>query len=170
MLAHLVCFPSTFTFAVFVCTLVLSLSLIFDFFFLISMMFFFNIFFKIGEVVDGPDDNLRRPVLDGIEYDHGQNLVFFDNFNMVDHLSISFNFFLVISNDSVFYSVVTQYLMLILEMGNLFVSCPTIDQVFFSWSCFPVVDYNCNICCSSFSFPPYIYTHTHSHTHTPDGS
>ncbi|KAM3743055.1 hypothetical protein ACB098_07G116300 [Castanea mollissima] len=25
---------------------------------------------KIGEVVDGPDDNLRRPVLDGIEYDY----------------------------------------------------------------------------------------------------
>uniref|UniRef100_A0A7N2N193 Uncharacterized protein n=1 Tax=Quercus lobata TaxID=97700 RepID=A0A7N2N193_QUELO len=24
----------------------------------------------IGEVVDGPDDNLRRPVLDGIEYDY----------------------------------------------------------------------------------------------------
>ena len=59
-------------------------------------------------------------------------IMFFDNFNMVDHLSISFNFlFLVISNDSVFYSVVTQYLMSILEMGSLFVSCPTIDQVFF---------------------------------------
>uniref|UniRef100_A0A7N2MY97 PFU domain-containing protein n=1 Tax=Quercus lobata TaxID=97700 RepID=A0A7N2MY97_QUELO len=25
---------------------------------------------QIGEVVDGPDDNLRRPVLDGIEYDY----------------------------------------------------------------------------------------------------
>ena len=56
-------------------------------------MFFLYIFLKIGEVVDGPDDNLRRPVFDGIEYDYGQNLMFFDNFNMVDHLSISFNFF-----------------------------------------------------------------------------
>ncbi|XP_059450417.1 uncharacterized protein LOC132181281 isoform X2 [Corylus avellana] len=25
---------------------------------------------KIGEVVDGPDDNMKRPVLDGIEYDY----------------------------------------------------------------------------------------------------
>ena len=106
---HLVCFPSTFTFAVFVCTLVLSFS---------------NIWiFKISLIC-------------------------------LYHLFI----FLVISNDSVFYSVVTQYLMLILEMGSLLVSCPTIDQVFFSWSCFPMVDYNCNICCSSFSFPPYTYT------------
>ncbi|KAA8545939.1 hypothetical protein F0562_020610 [Nyssa sinensis] len=25
---------------------------------------------KIGEVVDGPDDNMKRPVLDGVQYDH----------------------------------------------------------------------------------------------------
>ncbi|XP_015900825.2 uncharacterized protein LOC107433940 [Ziziphus jujuba] len=25
---------------------------------------------KIGEVVDGPDDSMKRPVLDGVEYDH----------------------------------------------------------------------------------------------------
>lgn len=97
MLVHLVCFLSTFTFAVFVCTLVLSLSLIFEFF-LISLMFFLYIFLKIGEVVDGPDDNLRRPVFDGIEYDYGQNLMFFDNFNMVDHLSISFKFLFFFGN------------------------------------------------------------------------
>ncbi|CAK7329744.1 unnamed protein product [Dovyalis caffra] len=30
---------------------------------------------KIGEVVDGPDDGIKQPVLDGIEYDYGQRLV-----------------------------------------------------------------------------------------------
>ena len=33
------------------------------------------IHFQIGEVVDGPDDGMKRPVLDGIEYDYGQHLV-----------------------------------------------------------------------------------------------
>lgn len=39
-----------------------------------------SFFFQIGEVVDGPDDNMKRPVLDGIEYDYGQCLMFFGNF------------------------------------------------------------------------------------------
>ena len=26
---------------------------------------------QIGEVIDGPDDSLTRPVLDGIQYDYG---------------------------------------------------------------------------------------------------
>ncbi|KAL6209650.1 hypothetical protein ACLB2K_020590 [Fragaria x ananassa] len=31
---------------------------------------------KIGEVVDGPDDGMKRPVFDGSEYDYGQDHVF----------------------------------------------------------------------------------------------
>ena len=30
---------------------------------------------QIGEVVDGPDDGMKRPVLDGSEYDYGQDLM-----------------------------------------------------------------------------------------------
>ena len=32
----------------------------------------FHFFRQIGEVVDGPRDGLKRPVLDGKEYDHGE--------------------------------------------------------------------------------------------------
>lgn len=27
---------------------------------------------QIGEVVDGPDDSMKRSVLDGVQYDYGQ--------------------------------------------------------------------------------------------------
>lgn len=37
----------------------------------ILLMFYATVWIQIGEVVDGPDDSMARPVLDGIQYDYG---------------------------------------------------------------------------------------------------
>jgi hypothetical protein len=38
---------------------------------LIALVLLFLFHFQIGEVVDGPEDGMKRPVLDGFEYDYG---------------------------------------------------------------------------------------------------
>lgn len=57
----------------------------------IAHVLLFIIHFQIGEVVDGPGDDIKRPVFDGIEYDYGQHLV---TSCSEPHLSYSFEFHL----------------------------------------------------------------------------
>jgi len=45
-----------------------------SFYCLIALVLLFLFHFQIGEVVDGPEDGMKRPVLDGFEYDYGQCL------------------------------------------------------------------------------------------------
>lgn len=37
----------------------------------------FSLCIQIGEVVDGPDDNMKSSVLDGVQYDHGTSCYFY---------------------------------------------------------------------------------------------
>ena len=108
----------------------LSLSLIFEFF-LISLMFYIYIYLRLVKLLTD------RTITWGVLFLMGLNMTLVRilcSLTTLIWLTICLYhliFFWVISNNSVFYSVVTQYLMSILEMGSLFVSCPTIDQVFF---------------------------------------
>uniref|UniRef100_A0A2N9ECM6 PUL domain-containing protein n=1 Tax=Fagus sylvatica TaxID=28930 RepID=A0A2N9ECM6_FAGSY len=45
---------------------------------------------KIGEVVDGPDNNLRRPVLDGSEYDYDNPYATADKWLLKENLPLSY--------------------------------------------------------------------------------
>lgn len=41
--------------------------------------------FQIGEVVDGPDNSMTRPIFDGIQYDYGKIFfIFFCPFLVMD--------------------------------------------------------------------------------------
>ncbi|KAK6136812.1 hypothetical protein DH2020_029447 [Rehmannia glutinosa] len=45
---------------------------------------------KIGEVVDGPDDNMKRPVLDGIQYDYENPYDVADKWLLRENLPLSY--------------------------------------------------------------------------------